>query len=198
MWSFINETLKQSKEKVDSLGERTDNVEFSLGLVSEKMSNLEQENKRVKEDLLYLQSQSMRNNLVFGNIEEKENERIEETEAELRNFMVSKFKMAQDCVNDIKFERVHRLGQRSERVRNRNIVAKFTLFKDREMVKKQGKHLNRTGYYMFEQYPREISEKRKALVPQMKEAKQAGHRAWISYDKLYVNGKVVKNSTGSG
>ena len=68
MWSFIHETLKQSDKKVHSLGERKDNVEFSLGLVREKMSNLEQENKRVKDDLLYLQSQSMRNNLVFGNI----------------------------------------------------------------------------------------------------------------------------------
>ena len=105
--------------------------------------------------------------------------------------MVNKLRMAQDCVDYIKFKRVHRMGQGSERVRNRNIVAKFTLFKDKETVKK---HPIRTGYYIFEQYPREISEKRKTLVPQVKEAKRAGHRVWISYDKLYVNRQVFKTA----
>jgi hypothetical protein len=82
----------------------------------------------------------MRNNLVFSGI--KVNEKPEDTELILRNFMTSEMKLAQDLVNDLKFERVHSTGDTpsySTSVkfgRPRNIVAKFTYFKEREIVRR--------------------------------------------------------------
>ena len=43
-------------------------------------------------------------------------------------------KIANDLVQEIKFERVHRMGERWPG-KNRAIVAKFNLLKEREMVR---------------------------------------------------------------
>ncbi|KAH3772640.1 hypothetical protein DPMN_173981 [Dreissena polymorpha] len=45
---------------------------------------------------------------------------------------------------------------------------------------------------MFEQFPPEVLEKRRKLVPKMKDAKKEGKRYWIVYDTIYVDGKPVK------
>ena len=133
----------------------------------------------------------MRNNLIFGNIEEKEGESNSETEIKVRSFIVENLKVAQSLVDEMRFERVHRMGKMVAG-KHRLIIAKFTLYKDREMVRKQSKNLKKTNYFMFEQYPKAIAEKRKELVPIMKEEIWKGNNAWISYDTLYVNGRPMK------
>ena len=146
----------------------------------------------MQDDLLYLQSQSMRNNLMFANIPEEVNETPVQVEYKLRDFMTHKLKIAQDIVDGIKFERVHRVTPKSaEKTPIRNIVAKFTLYKDRELVRRQSKELKGTSFFVFEQFPREVSERRKALLPQLKAAKRDNKQAWLSYDKLYIDGRLV-------
>ncbi|KAH3689494.1 hypothetical protein DPMN_191818 [Dreissena polymorpha] len=58
----------------------------------------------------------------------------------------------------------------------RNTVAKFTFFKDREMVRKRWKELDGTAYRVFEQFPPEVMSKRRQLVVKMKEAMRLGKR----------------------
>ena len=89
-------------------------------------------------------------------------------------------------------ESVHRMGAIFQGS-SRKIVAKFNLFKEREMVRKQWKNLENTPYYVHEQFPREVVAKRRQLIPTMKEAKRNGKNAWISYDTLYIDGKAQKD-----
>ena len=110
--------------------------------------------------------------------------------------MVDKLKIAEDLVRSIHFELVHRTARKSERMSHRHIVANFSHFKYRETVRRQAKHSNHTEYFVFEQYPREIVDKRKSLGPQMKDAIKSGHKAWLNYDKLYIDGNLVRNSVG--
>lgn len=77
--------------------------------------------------------------------------------------------------------------------RPRTIVAKFTLHKEREYVRKQWKALAGTPYFVNEQFPKEVVEKRRRLLPKMKAARQEGKTAWIAYDTLYVNGRAVRD-----
>lgn len=79
------------------------------------------------------------------------------------------------------------MGQKKEGS-NRNIVAKFAMFKERELVRRQSGTLKGSGHFVFEQFPKEISQKRKKLVPFMKEKQKKSNRSWIAYDTLYVNG----------
>ena len=85
-------------------------------------------------------------------------------------------KIAEDGVKTMSFERVHRIGKR-EKDKDRSIVAKFVLFQERESVRKKGKALERTNYHVFEQFPKEIADKRKSLLPKLRDAKRNGHSA---------------------
>ena len=43
---------------------------------------------------------------------------------------------------------------------------------------------------MFEQFTPIVQTRRKALIPEMIKARQAGKRAALVRDKLYINGKL--------
>lgn len=106
--------------------------------------------------------------------------------------MKEKMKVASDLVDAIKFERVHRMGPKSEG-RSRKIVAKFTLFKEREFIRKQWKRLEGTPFFVHEQFPKEVSDKRRKLLPRLREARKDGKTAWLAYDTLYIDGRPVRD-----
>ena len=190
LWAEVHENRKKVDERIGQIEERVESSDYSLGIINEKVTELEKGKKDLREEVVYLQAQSMRNNLVFGNISETKPE-IEDAESVLRNFLSEKMKIAQSLVDSFKFERVHRMGPRSPN-QCRKIVAKFTYFKQRELVRKQWKTLQGTPYFVTEQFPKEVMDKRRKLVPLMKEYKKEGKRAWITYDTLYVDGKPIK------
>ena len=47
----------------------------------------------------------------------------------------------------------------------RRRAAKFTFYKQREVVRRLRKNLDNTDHYINEQFPKEVSDKRKSLVP---------------------------------
>ena len=77
-------------------------------------------------------------------------------------------KFAQDIVENIKFDSVHRMGPTREGI-NRNIVAKFTFFKERGLVRRNSRFLKNTGLFVYEQFPKEVNDKRRKSIPRMKE-----------------------------
>ena len=81
---------------------------------------------------------------------------------------------------DVKFERVHRIGRRATvngSQRPRPIVAKFSTYKDRELVRRQApKTLKGTDYWIQEQFPPEIEQRRKVLYPIMKEERRKNNK----------------------
>ncbi|XP_060568531.1 uncharacterized protein LOC132727137 [Ruditapes philippinarum] len=192
VWTNIQDQNKKIEERFMVVEEKAESSDFNLGLTNDKLITMQRENNALKDDIVYLQSQSMRNNLVFANIDESPSGVLENTEQKLREFLEQNMKIAKEQVERMAFERVHRMGNKIPG-RTRNIVAKFTLFKERELVRKQWKTLDKTKYYVHEQFPKEIIAKRRELVPKMKEAKRNGHNAWISYDTLYVNGKAQRD-----
>jgi DNA repair exonuclease SbcCD ATPase subunit len=194
LWCMVQDNAKDACNKISNMEDRVDHIEVSETETVSKIQQLERENASLKDSLLYVQSQSMRNNLVFGGISESANEKPTETEASLRAFMVNNLKLAQDIVDNIKIERAHRMGTQREGERHvgRNIVCKFTFFKDRELVRNKRSELKGTRFYVHEQFPPDVMAKRRRLVPLMKKAKEDGKTAWISYDTLYINGKPAE------
>ncbi len=49
--------------------------------------------------------------------------------------------------------------------------------------------------WISEQFPNEVAEQRKRLLPQLKEAREAGKNTTLSVDKLIVDGKVIQRPT---
>lgn len=192
IWTQIHDINKKNDERVTCIEEKTETMDFVISQTASKLSMLEKQKENLQNEVTYLQSQSMRNNLLFTNIPEAPSEKYEDTENILRQFMVKEMKVAQDLVDKISFERVHRMGNKTNG-RSRNIVAKFTLFKERELVRKQWKALSGTPYFVNEQLPREVIDRRRKLIPRMKEAREQGKTAWLTYDTLYIDGKPVKD-----
>ena len=152
IWCAIEDRQKKSDDRMRSIEERVESTDFAVGQTSSKISELEHAYDRLKDDLVYLQSQSMRSNLVFTNVPESAIEGQVETEENVRNHLRDKMKIAKEQVEKISFERVHIMGAK-QNGRIRNIVAKFTLFKEREYVRKQWKTLEGSNYNVYEQFP---------------------------------------------
>ena len=98
---------------------------------------------------------------------------------------------------EVRFERVHRMGSKFSRNRERRvrpIVVKFFKFKMKEKVRKNAFRLAGTDMGIAEQFPPEIQAKRKELWPIMKKAKQDGKRANMIKDKLYIDGTSYRPS----
>lgn len=199
LWGHIDRISTASEERFDRAEGRVFTVEMDTAAATKRIEQLEKERQNLQDSVTYLQSQSMRNNLIFGNIDEEANEKPERTEQILRTFLVNKLNLSQELVDNIKTERVHRMGppgnhRGTNDRRPRRIVCKFNMFTDREMVRKLSHKLRGTNAYITEQFPPEVTAKRRVLVKRMKEEKAKGHSAWISYDTLYLNGNPVRDS----
>ena len=196
LWTFVHDQFKENKNALSKVSERIDTLEFSLGIAQEQITQLSSDKAKVNDALLYVQSQSMRNNLVFTGITEEPRKRPEVTETKLRQFMVEKLNLAQELVDGFRLERVHRMGDNSGRGgKPRSIVAKFLQFKDRETVRRARSHLKGTGFFVNEQFPKEIADRRRKLLPKMRQAIRDGKSAWISYDTLYIDGRTIRNES---
>lgn len=120
---------------------------------------------QLKENLLDLKFRSTRVNLVFTNIPQLPDEN---TETVLTDCVLTKLN-----INGVKLGRAHRLRSRQEgrdRSKPLPIVAKFSVFKDRERVRKSSPRFAGTDYSIQEQFPDEIEQRRKPIYPLIRQA----------------------------
>ncbi|KAI2645916.1 hypothetical protein H4Q32_025263 [Labeo rohita] len=136
----------------------------------------------------------MRDNLVFSGIQEQTQDNPEQA---IKDFMHSALKLPKETVNNITFHRVHRLGsinnKNPDTKRPRPIVAKFEHYKQKELIKSKGKELRGTTFGLNDQFPRIIQDRRRILIPIMKQFRQNGRKAVITVDRLYVDGQLYRN-----
>jgi len=194
LWNLVQSNSVSQQDSLNKLSDKVDNIELALASAQSSISTLQREKDELQNSLSYMQAQSMRNNLLFSGIREDNSESPGETETVLRKFLIDKLKLAKEKVDELRFERVHRTGgfSNAPTSKPRSIVAKFTYFQDRETVRRASPALKNTGFYINEQFPKDVVEKRKALQPQLRRAREAGKRAWIRYDTLYIDGAPVR------
>lgn len=91
----------------------------------------------------------------------------------------------------VSFERVHRLGQKSDG-RPRHIIAKFCYFKDREKAWLARSELGKENIWLMEDFPQEVLAKRKLLYPAFKAAQRSTEIKSVNLkaDKLCVDGQT--------
>ena len=164
LWLKVDRDQKEVATRVGTVEERVESSDFVVGQMQERIIDLEKEKVALKSDMVYMQSQSMRNNLIFTNINEDRIDGKEDCEEKIREFLISKMKLAETTVAEMRFERVHRMGAMTAG-KVRRIVAKFHAFKDKELVRKNGRALQGTNFSVYEQYPNDVVEKRRRLLP---------------------------------
>ena len=65
-------------------------------------------------------------------------------------------------------------------------VVKFTSYKEKEAILKKARRIRPEGLNIFEDLAEETMEKRRAQLPQLKQAKAEGKLAYFSLDKLII------------
>jgi hypothetical protein len=183
----VSETVATLQTNYRTVSDKTEGLDFEMTVTQKQLEYLLESNASLKDELTDLKSRSMRDNLVFFNIPEQESE---DTENVVRSFLEEKMKMPTDQAKEVKFERVHRAGPKLSHNRHRRIVAKFSNYKQREAVRSLGRNLAGSNFYVHEQFPPEIVDQRKKLYPIMKKARDEKKNAYISYNKLYIEGKL--------
>ncbi|XP_062568339.1 uncharacterized protein LOC134230520 [Saccostrea cucullata] len=189
VFDSVKDTAEAAKKQADSNKNEIKRVgceQIAAQRQTERdLQLINKENAEIRDSIVDLKTRSMRDNLMFSGIPEQKGE---DTEGVLQLFLRKKFKLDYE----ISFERVHRLGKFTEfSDRPRNIVAKFTYFKDREYIRTKAPHrLHGCNIWVNEQFPAEIEERRKKLYPVMRQARLDKCKTKLVRDVLYINGKV--------
>lgn len=153
--------------------------------IEDNVSKIEATMKKHIEKTVYLENQSRRNNLRFEGLLEDDNETWDKTEEKVKNALVEKL----DFVSVPKIERAHRTGRPRRHdgtSKPRTVVVKFTCYKEKEAILKKARRIRPEGLNIFEDLAEETMEKRRAQLPQLKQAKAEGKLAYFSLDKLII------------
>jgi exonuclease III len=129
----------------------------------------------------------MRDNLLFHNLPEEKDENCEQ---KVLTFIKEKLNIEGQ---EVRLQRAHRIGPFNPS-KTRPIVAKFSDYPVREDVRRAAKNLKGTNFGISEQYPKEVVEKRRQLVPIMVQARKDGKEAYLRVDKLYINKQLYRGS----
>ena len=123
---------------------------------------------------LYLESYSRREYLKFFGIEEKEKNAEEGSEAIDTWAVLCEFLETAPGFQDPRHSK-------SVNGKPRPILACFLRFPDRERILRQGFKLKDTEFMILQDFPQEIIEERRKMMPKLKEARKKGLR--VSFSK---------------
>ena len=180
----LRASLELTQAEVEGLKEQGSVTAATLKITTGKIIKLEELERRVVKQECF----NRRNNIKFFGIIDNEQESPEDTEANLRNFLHKKLSS---------FERVHRIPTRvRERKINqhpRPIIAKVSIFKDKQQIKSHIKHLPRgKSFGVADDFPKEVDEIRKELYPVLKQAKREHKTAFLNVEKLIIDKAVYR------
>ena len=164
-----NRDLTMLNESVELLTDENERLREEIHKQAEKMDKQD-------EKLDYMENQSRRQNLMFHNLPQKENETWEDCES-------SVLQVIRDLLGittNVLIDRAHRVG--------RAVVVRFQNFKDKELVLKTAHKLKgqNTKIGISEDFSRTVREKRRGLRGVMKQYHARRERANLVFDKLYT------------
>ena len=156
-----------------SLGNTTDELKRHIGSLTARLDESAEQYNKLSERLEDLQCHSMRDNLLFFGLKERRDRGREDCID-----MIDQF-----CANELQFEdsvtpnidRAHRVGRYTSG-KIGPIVVKFNDYKVREAIRTSSHLLRDTCYGIQEQFPKNVRDRRRALIPIMNEARRNGER----------------------
>ena len=131
---------------------------------------------------------------LISNLPEIRGEMPSDTEALVKSMFEEKMNISKEDVDEIPFERVHRLPtQRNQTNPNkpRPVIAKFSFYQDKQFAWSSVKNLKDTGIALAHDYPKEIDDIHAKLYLVLKKAKWE-KQAFFKVDKLITDGQVYK------
>jgi hypothetical protein len=176
--------IENSQEFLSSTWESTktynEAAKHELDAIRKVLDTTLSENANISEEIVDRQCRSMRDNLMFYNLAESESENCIHL---IETFCKEKLKFEEV----IEIDRSHRIGKQVPG-KIRPIVTKFRNFQQRETIRKSARLLKGSDYYIGEQFPKSVQERRRQLLPTYKQARSDGKRASLVRDRLFIEG----------
>lgn len=169
------EMSNQTKEIIAQLDDK-------LAPFTWELQQLRSENDVLRKKVYYLEKQTRSNNIILYGIRESEDSS--------KKLMELVKKILKEDLNIIVEDRdinsIYRVGKiRKQNEKGRPILISFVNNWMKSDIMKNKKKL-KNNIFASEDYPKEILNKRKELLPKLEEERAKGHFAVISYDKLII------------
>ena len=157
-----------------------------------EMQNHNMEIQQLKCRNIRLEAYTRRESIKIYNLQEIEGETPRDTEKLVCSMMEEKMKNSRVDMNEIRFERVHRLPTRHNprSMNTRPVIAKFSFYQNKEFIWSKVKNLKGTKIGISHDHHKEIEAIHTKLYPVLKKAKQEKQSAFFKVDKLIINGQV--------
>ena len=189
---FISNTFDETNTEINQLKKNVDDLTKTMNIanddilyLSKSLSDVQTENAKAHNDILYIQHRTMRFNLLFYGV--PDGGQNEDTEVVLSTFLEKEIGITEAPV-----QVTHRLWPFHEnQSKPRTIVAHFVRLRDKARILKDAKKLAGKPFGISEQYPKEISERRKQLYPIYKQARRNNRRAFLKVDRLFIDGEEI-------
>jgi len=181
----VTTSLDSQAKDIEDMAHRNDNLHDRCNILEGRVARADREIDVMKEDLLSQQARSMRDNVQFFNIPDREDEVCREV---VEEFMKTEMKIPEEKLAKIKFDRIHRVGD-YDRNHTRVIIGK-TSSEGKQIIFQHVRNLKRP-YGVSEQLPPKLAQRKKKLMPQYKEARHLKKNVKWSVDKLIIDGKVT-------
>lgn len=197
MSDTMEDMMKEIIEKLNKMDKKMDNYQEQIRKITNentelknKVTQMEQkigiQDKRIQQ----LEKESKRKNLVVYGIEETENETCEIRNNKIKQIL-DKIKVKINMEVDI--IQIRRIGKKeTDNNRNRPLWLELSREDKKIEIIRAAKNLKGTKIWISEDLPKAIQDKRKALIPYLKSAREKGCRASIIYDKLRVEWSIIE------
>ena len=166
--------------------------------LTQRVQVLEAENKNLTDQIVNLENYSRKTNLIFKGIPEKGPS--EDIKQLIINFMENNLEI--ENAKSISLSEVHRLGKPPHLLpkaqhRPRDVLVKFVSLSDRNNIWSKRMSLKNTKYFLSEDYPAIVQQRRRILMPYLNQAKKSHSVAKCALvgDKLLVDGKTFTVDT---
>ena len=187
----LKESLELSQAEIAELKNEAASTVTKLAAASDKIAKVDELERR----LIKQECHNRRNNIKFFGIHDDDHESPKDTERKLRQFLQKEMKIPSGELEDIEFERVHRIPTRpkEDKTQPRPIIAKVSFFQDKEFIKSRIKNLPKGKKYgVADDFPKEVDEIRKKLHPVLKKAKEQRKMAFFNVEKLIIENAVYR------
>lgn len=170
----LKTSLQFTQGIMDEMKAKKNDIDIKIWSFESSISKSKQELEDLFEKLDHIENQLRRSNLLIDGIAEEKGETISGLEMKIQQMLLNNLGLDSST---IEMERVHRIGQFHEGRKPRKIVVKLLRFKDRQRILFSTKKLKGTNIYINEDFSDLVQQRRRELLPKLKEAREKGERA---------------------
>ncbi|KOB71226.1 Endonuclease-reverse transcriptase [Operophtera brumata] len=178
------EMQKQTAELTESLPKKLmDTMDEKLTPIIEENEQLKQKVSELETEMEYLKRDKKNNNVIFFGLEEGENS----TSELFKNVKVTLKEDLNIIIEQFEINKLYRLGKNKVQNKSRPVLCSFVnAWRKDEIMENKKSFICFNCMLCMCDYSKEVLERRKALLPKLKEEREKGNTAFLKYDKLVV------------